>query len=212
MGTIKKGVLGGFSGKVGSVVGASWKGIDYIRSLPASVKNPRTEGQVTQRTKFTEALEFLRPIIAYLNVGFKPYASKQSPYNAAMSYNVSNAVTGTFPDFEMDYPNALVSKGSLLGAEDASATAAAGSISFAWTDNSEVSNALATDKAMPLAFNISKGQAVFKTNGAERSTEADTLTIPANWSGDDVEVYLGFVSNDGLLVASSAYLGQKTIA
>jgi hypothetical protein len=75
-----------------------------------------------------------------------------------------------------------------------------------------VSNALSTDKAMPLAFNISKGQAVFKTNGAERSTEADTLTIPANWSGDDVEVYLGFVSNDGLLVASSAYLGQKTIA
>jgi hypothetical protein len=145
-------------------------------------------------------------------VGFKPYASKQSPYNAAMSYNVSNAVTGTFPDFEMDYPNALVSKGSLLGAEDASATTAAGSISFAWTDNSEVSNALSTDKAMPLAFNISKGQAVFKTNGAERSTEADTLTIPANWSGDDVEVYLGFVSNDGLLVASSAYLGQKTIA
>ena len=212
MGTIKKGVLGGFSGKVGSVVGASWKGIDYIRSLPASVKNPRTEGQVTQRTKFTVALEFLRPIIAYLNVGFKPYASKQSPYNAAMSYNVSNAVTGTFPDFEMDYPNALVSKGSLLGAEDASATTDAGSISFAWTDNSEVSNALSTDKAMPLAFNISKGQAVFKTNGAERSTEADTLTIPANWSGDDVEVYLGFVSNDGLLVASSAYLGQKTIA
>ena len=212
MGTIKKGVLGGFSGKVGSVVGASWKGIDYIRSLPASVKNPRTEGQVTQRTKFTVALEFLRPIIAYLNVGFKPYACKQSPYNAAMSYNVSNAVTGTFPDFEMDYPNALVSKGSLLGAEDASATTDAGSISFAWTDNSEVSNALSTDKAMPLAFNISKGQAVFKTNGAERSTEADSLTIPANWSGDDVEVYLGFVSNDGLLVASSAYLGQKTIA
>ena len=212
MGTIKKGVLGGFSGKVGTVVGASWKGIDYIRSLPASVKNPRTEGQVTQRTKFTVALDFLRPIVAYLNVGFKPYTSKQSAYNAAMSYNVSNAVTGTFPDFELDYPNALVSKGSLLGAEDAAATAATGSISFAWTDNSGVSNALGADIAMPLAFNISKGQAVFKTNGAERSTEADVLTIPANWTGDDVEVYLGFVSKDGSLVATSAYLGQKTIA
>jgi hypothetical protein len=30
MGTIKKGILGGFSGKVGTVVGASWKGISYI--------------------------------------------------------------------------------------------------------------------------------------------------------------------------------------
>jgi hypothetical protein len=211
MGTIKKGVLSGFSGKVGSVVGASWKGIDYIRSLPASVRNPRTEGQVSQRTKFIVALEFLRPIIAYLNVGFKPYASKQSPYNAAMSYNVSNAVTGTFPDFVMDYPNVLVSRGSLLGAEDASATAAAGSIAFAWSNNSGVNNAKETDLAMPLAFNISKGQAVFKTNGAERSAEADVLTIPANWSGDDVQLYLGFVSMDGLLVASSVYLGQQSI-
>lgn len=37
MGTIKQGILGGFSGKVGNIVGASWRGIDYIRSMPASV-------------------------------------------------------------------------------------------------------------------------------------------------------------------------------
>src|SRR5690606_508733 len=45
MGIIKQGILGGFSGKVGNVVGASWKGIDYIRSLPSSVSNPRTPGK-----------------------------------------------------------------------------------------------------------------------------------------------------------------------
>ena len=32
MGTINKGILGGFSGKVGNVVGGTWKGIDYMRS------------------------------------------------------------------------------------------------------------------------------------------------------------------------------------
>lgn len=47
MGTIKKGILGGFSGKVGTVVGSSWKGIAYMRSLPQNMKNPRTEGQVS---------------------------------------------------------------------------------------------------------------------------------------------------------------------
>lgn len=40
MGTIKKGILGGFSGKVGTVVGGSWKGISYMRSLPQKVKKP----------------------------------------------------------------------------------------------------------------------------------------------------------------------------
>ena len=42
MGTISKGILGGFSGKVGTVIGGNWKGIDYMRSIPASVSNPRT--------------------------------------------------------------------------------------------------------------------------------------------------------------------------
>jgi hypothetical protein len=48
MGTIKQGILGGFSGKVGTVIGGSWKGISYMRSIPQSVKNPRTDGQVNQ--------------------------------------------------------------------------------------------------------------------------------------------------------------------
>jgi hypothetical protein len=51
MGTIKQGILGGFSGKVGTVIGASWKGINYMRSIPQHVKNPRTAGQVSQRSK-----------------------------------------------------------------------------------------------------------------------------------------------------------------
>lgn len=52
MGKIRNGILGGLSGKVGNIVGAQWKGIDYIRSRPDHVKNPRTRAQVEQRNKF----------------------------------------------------------------------------------------------------------------------------------------------------------------
>ncbi len=48
MGKIKQGILGGFSGKVGTVIGGNWKGISYMRSIPQSIKNPRTDGQVSQ--------------------------------------------------------------------------------------------------------------------------------------------------------------------
>ena len=212
MGTIKQGILGGFSGKVGTVVGGSWRGIPYMRSLPSSFRNPRTVGQVTQRTRFLVTLEFLKTINLFIRVGYKAYAIKQSAYNAAMSYIVNNAVTGTFPDFEIDYPNVLVSRGSLKQAEGGSATAGSESITFAWTDNSGVSNALDSDKAMPLVFNSSKGEAVFNTAAADRSAETADLPIPAGWSGDTVEVYLGFISNDGALVANSVYLGQQTVA
>ena len=54
MGKIKQGILGGFKGTVGTVIGSSWNGIAYMKGKPQSVKNPRTEKQTTQRTFFKE--------------------------------------------------------------------------------------------------------------------------------------------------------------
>ena len=34
MATFEKGILGGFSGKVGNVVGSRWRGKNIMRSLP----------------------------------------------------------------------------------------------------------------------------------------------------------------------------------
>ena len=54
MGKIKQGILGGFRGKVGTVIGASWNGISYMRGLAQSHKNPKTAAQMTQRAFFKE--------------------------------------------------------------------------------------------------------------------------------------------------------------
>ena len=54
MGKIKQGILGGFKGKVGTVIGASWNGITYMRGLAQSVKNPKTAAQLQQRAYFKD--------------------------------------------------------------------------------------------------------------------------------------------------------------
>jgi hypothetical protein len=54
MGKIKQGILGGFKGKVGTVIGASWNGIAYMRGLAQSVKNPKTAAQLQQRAYFKD--------------------------------------------------------------------------------------------------------------------------------------------------------------
>ena len=54
MGKIKQGILGGFKGKVGTVIGASWNGIAYMKGLPQSQKDPKTAAQVAQRNFFRE--------------------------------------------------------------------------------------------------------------------------------------------------------------
>lgn len=213
MGKINQGILGGFSGKVGNVIGGNWKGIDYMRVKPASVANPQTEGQVDQRTKFSTVLQFLQPIKDFVKVGYKNYAIKMTQFNSAMSYILKNAVTGVYPDYSIDYANALISRGSLAGVlNGAAASSTKGTVDFTWDDNSGDGNAQATDKALILAYNKTNGGAIFVTDGAVRTAGTQTLTVPDDFSGDTVECFIAFISEDGLSVANSKYVGSVTVA
>ena len=212
MGKIRKGILGGFSGKVGTVIGASWKGIAYMRSLPQNVRNPRTELQRKQRSKFSITIDLLKPMTAFLRIGWKLYANRQSAFNAATSYTLDNAITGTYPDFEIDASKVLVSRGSLTPALNAAANSVDGKLTITWVDNSGSGSAKATDKALTAVSNASKGVAITNTAGRERSTGTQTVELPADWAGDSVEVYLGFISDNGKDVSNSVYLGKITVA
>ena len=57
MATIKQGIVGGFSGSVGPVVGYQWRGRWCMRSHPQSVRNPRTERQQAHRMMFKEEVQ-----------------------------------------------------------------------------------------------------------------------------------------------------------
>ena len=59
MGKIKQGILGGFKGKVGTVIGATWNGIAYMRGLAQSHKNPKTAAQLKQRAFFKEVQDLV---------------------------------------------------------------------------------------------------------------------------------------------------------
>ncbi|MBU0697766.1 MAG: hypothetical protein KKE39_14755 [Bacteroidetes bacterium] len=213
MGRISKGVLGGFSGKIGNVVGGSWKGIDYMRIKPSSVANPKTVGQVDQRTKFTASLQFLQPLKDFVKVGYKNFANKMTEFNSAMSYTLGNAITGISPDFIVDYSSALLSRGSLPGALNPSATSTvAGAVEVAWDDNTLNGTASATDKSLIALYNPNKAEAVYTLEGASRSAGTETLVVPANYSGDDLEAYISFQSADGTSVSNSIYIGSVTVA
>lgn len=213
MGKIPQGILGSLSGKVGSIIGGSWKGIDYIRIKPASVANPRTEGQVNQRNKFTITLEYLQATSDFIKVGYKAFAVKKTEFNAAMSYVLNNAVGGIAPNFTIDYSLALLSRGSLSSVLNGSTDLATpGQVTFDWADNSAEGNANATDKAMVLVYNPSKKESVSILDGADRTVGSQVITIPNTYAGDTVELFMAFVSADGAQVSNSVYLGSGTAA
>ena len=212
MGKISQGILGGFSGKVGNVIGATWKGISYIRIKPVSVANPRTEGQVNQRNKFSATLAFLQPSLAFIKQGYKFYASKQSAFNAAMSYVIQNAITGTAPNFSVDPATALLSRGKLTAATGTSATFLDDELTVNWTNNQAEGNARPDDVAMLVAYNATKQESVIDLEASTRSASPGVLSIPASYVGDTLEVYLAFQSADGSMVSNSTHVDSVVIS
>jgi hypothetical protein len=208
MGTIKQGILGGFSGKVGTVVGSSWKGISYMRSLAQSIKNPRTSAQVGQRTRMTAAVALVKAVIGFINIGYRKFAKHMSPYNAAMQEVLMSAISGDYPDIAIDYGAVVLSKGSLEPVAGGTTTKSAGKMTFAWEDNSTAGNAKATDKSMLLVYNPSKASSASLISGAARSSKTADLNIPTTWTGDTVHAYMAFVREDGSMVSTSKYLGE----
>lgn len=212
MGTIKQGILGGFSGKVGSVIGGVWKGISYMRGIALSIANPKTDKQLAQRQKFAVTMRFLQPLSEFLKTGFKQYAVKMTGINAAMLYNIENALTGTYPNIAIDYPNALVSRGNLPSALNAVASSTvAGTVKFDWEDNSGEIGAASADKTLLVIYNPSQNQAVTVNQLAERADGTQTVTVPDSFSGDLVQCYMAFISADGV-VSNSAFAGAVTVA
>lgn len=110
MGIIKRGILGGFSGKVGNIVGTSWKGRAVIKAMPLSVANPKTTKQVNQRGAMTNcvvaAKEFLGNAIPAI---CSPFAGDISGYNLFVKRTIKAfSVTGNF-----DAEKFKISEGSL---------------------------------------------------------------------------------------------------
>ena len=212
MGTIKQGILGGFSGKVGTVVGSTWKSVHYMRALAVSFSDPRTEKQKNQRSKFTAAVNFTKAMTPFLRFGYKEFSGQQSAFNAAVSYILKHAMKGSGTNVSIDYNKALVTRGSLVPALDATVTVNESKVTFAWTDNSGMGDATVTDTAMLLAYNKDKGMAVYDIAAATRSNAKAELKLPANWKDDALAIYLGFCNEDVTNVANSVCLQDTPIS
>lgn len=212
MGTIKQGVLGPFSGKVGTVIGSTWKGKAVMRGLPVGRKGSPTQSQILQKAKFGLMIKFLQPLTSLLNLTFDSLAAGMSGINKAFSYNLQNAITGIYPDLTINYSMVLVSRGDLpLAGAPAAASATVGKIVFNWTDNSGLGKAKATDIAFVAVFCESLNHWIYDQNtAAVRNVGTYSLDASA-FSGKPVQTYIGFVSANGKTYSNSMYTGVVNV-
>ncbi len=211
MAIIQNGILGGFAGTVGTVVGGRWRGIDYMRGRSTSRKSSNSSLQTDQRLKFAVASRFLQNMKDLLTIGFRGQGIRMTEVNSALGYTLKNAITGTYPDFKIAYPQVLVTRGNLPNAAAPAAVAeATGIIRFNWTDNSGTGKARASDKALLVAYCEALKQAVFIIEPL-RNASTGVLNIPA-FSGQIVQTWISFRTDNGKDIASSLFTGEITVA
>ena len=88
MARLDQGLLGGYSGKLGTTVGATWKGINVVRTYQPNVANPNTQLQRNHRSKFKEIAQLGSFFLASMVKPFwDKHAKRMSGYNAFVSMN-----------------------------------------------------------------------------------------------------------------------------
>ncbi len=205
MAEITNGANGAFSGKVGSVIGSKWKDINYIRGISKRSSKAPSEAQLIQQAKFGLIVNFLSPIRALLDNGFKD-TGRASGYHLAVNHNLANAVAGTYPEFAIDFTQIAISKGSLISYGE-QASISEGLLTFTWPEVPENAiNSFASDKASILVYNASKNIHM-ASSGVERSALSAEMAIPPAFAGDTLQAYIFFTSLKGK-TSNSTYVGS----
>lgn len=212
MGKIHIGILGGFQGKVGTVVGATWRGEDIIRAKPRKRTDNPTEQQMLQRIKFKAVSRFLNPLRDILGRYYGNADGVKSRYNLATSYHLTDAVAVTGEVGEMLYPRVMVAMGNLVGLQNPVAVAAQTAITVTWEDNAALGNAQAADTVTLVFYSIAEHQYFIYENIVLREALTAEVTLPENLLGTAVEGYAFVYDAKTKRASNSVYLGSISLA
>lgn len=208
MARYKNGINGPVQGKVGSVIAANWRGIDYLRST-WEVTKPASPAQQDQRRRFAVAMGWVKPLMPLINIGFQSVITAKTPQNAAVSYHMKHALTGEAPDFQIDFPRAIFSVGGLQPAVIREISRQPeGLVYISWEDQLETVYCAGTDLATLILYSPDLKKFVTYKGVASRADGELLLELPASFAGNSLHVYLFFVRSTGEENSTTQYLGE----
>lgn len=212
MATIKKGILGGFSGTVGTVVGSTWRGMDIIKSRPKTSRSNPTPLQLMQREKFALAIKFQNSLRAMQSRLYGENAGVKSRVNLAASYLLKEVIAYENGQAKLLMDKVIVTKGTLTGFQNLTVTpAAAQTLNFTWEDNSSQIMAKATDIFCTAVYEEESAEFVIREGPEQRPTTNAAVVLPAPWSGKTVHIYAFYQTFEQDAACNSFYLGTAVV-
>ena len=213
MGRLVSGINGPIIGKVGTVIGSTWKGKPYLKGVNSTRRTAkRGVYEKAYQSDFSILHYWLKPVLGFVREGFNGYSNEVHAFNAAKSLALKNAFRGERGNRVLDPTLVQLSWGDLTLPESISVEKTGDlELTFNWDTSVNIQNGTnASDQAMLLAYNDQKKKSVFTTTGQFRKTGSDQLKISSDFPGN-YHVYIAFRAHDRSRQSASVYLGQFEI-
>lgn len=197
MAKIKQGILGGFSGKIGNVVGSSWKGINVMKIKPTSVANPRTTAQTNNRDRFSAATLFAKAILLSI---VKPLNDRAAQLKSGYNKFVQQCIEAFDNTGLADLSKIVISTGRIAPPVDLTCTGLADQKvnAVGWIFDDTVPTASADDKAYVLLVNKTTGEVATSSGEVVRDDESVNVSFENNMSAEDeIGCYVAFTNTLG---------------
>jgi hypothetical protein len=212
MARYKKGINGPVSGKAGSVIGSSWRGIDYLKGKHRKPIKPATEGQLRQRKVLALVNNWLKPLKELIWIGFQVFKGVKTPMNGAVSLIMKEAVVMNGNEPAIDFSRVVLSRGELLISWILEVLALPDLIlQVKWKDAAGSAFNRGEDRAVFIVYNPLKKEFVTFQDAAVRADKEAQLRLPVNFAGDEVHCYMFYVNEMGDGVSTSQYLGEVRV-
>ena len=204
-------LFGKARGSIDQITFSSWKNIRVAKKkIEKNTSNSELQKEV--RSKFTTVVDLLKSINPVIKIGWAKVAKNMTPMNAAMSYHLKNAVTGDYPDYEIDYQKVIISRGNLPGVKDLQiSTITSNEIGLEWTYYDE-STTSPDDELSLCVLNHTKNDLQINIRDVVRSDASITFGLPSHWEqGDSVSIYIFLTSVDNKSVSTSQSLVNQNL-
>ncbi|PSL24071.1 DUF6266 family protein [Chitinophaga ginsengisoli] len=209
MARLKKGLLNGFFGAIGNVEGYEQDGQYIIRSRRIQGSQPPSEKQLACREKMRITNQLLSRFSEFVKLGFAKPSKDRSfrAYSAAVAYQLTHAIIGSYPNYEIDYSKLRVAEGPIdTDGLSPSVSLQSNTLLFSWTPAANYPDS--TDHVMLLAYAPALKQAVCNLCGAKRRIGQEILELPETWQQQRIETYMAFRGEINRQCSNSIYLGS----
>lgn len=211
MAKFNEGINGPFSGKVGKVIGCSWKGIPYIRALPKKRSSKPSEKEMVSRKKWALSQQWLQPVLPIVQIGFKGYTLKSEGFVAAKSYLMKHAFEGEGSEIRINPALVKISAGNLPLPLIIQATRQDEYlVQFTWDTAHPNDEASSYDQVMLLAYDVDNGETDYSLPGELRKKGSAILEL-SPYDPGTYHLYAAFVAYDRGRQSDSIYLGTVDV-